>query len=58
MTKKEKSAYSASVTGGGNLLDETIQELYEKLNSKGFQNTEEGDLFYNFFIYQYPASDF
>lgn len=33
----------------------TITELYEKLNSPGFQDVENGDLFYNFFIYQYPA---
>ncbi len=33
----------------------TIKELYDKLNSPGFQDTESGDLFYNFFIYQYPA---
>ena len=33
----------------------TIKELDDKLNSHGFQDTENGDLFYNFFIYQYPA---
>lgn len=33
----------------------TIKELDDKLNSPGFQNPENGDLFYNFFIYQYPA---
>ena len=33
----------------------TIKELDDKLNSPGFQNPEDGDLFYNFFIYQYPA---
>ena len=32
----------------------TIKELDDKLNSTGFQDTENGDLFYNFFIYQYP----
>ena len=32
----------------------TIKELDEKLNSDGFQNTE-NDLFYNYYIYQYPA---
>jgi len=32
----------------------TIKELDEKLNSPGFLNTE-NDLFYNFYIYQYPA---
>ncbi len=34
----------------------TIPELYEKLNSDRFQNPEYGDLFYNFFIYQYDAA--
>ena len=33
----------------------TIKELDDKLNSPGFQDTENGDLFYNFFVYQYPA---
>lgn len=32
----------------------TIKELDEKLNSDGFQDTE-NDLFYNYYIYQYPA---
>ena len=33
----------------------TIPELYELLNSPRFRKPEEGDLFYNFYIYQYPA---
>ena len=33
----------------------TVEELYEKLSSKQFQDPSNGDLFYNFFIYQYPA---
>lgn len=33
----------------------TVPELYEKLNSDRFQKPEIGDLFYNFFIYQYDA---
>lgn len=33
----------------------TIEELYEKLCSKQFQDAQNGDLFYNFFVYQYPA---
>ena len=33
----------------------TIKELDDKLNTPGFQDTENGDLTYNFFIYQYPA---
>lgn len=32
----------------------TIKELDDKLNSPGFQDVENGDLFYNFFLYQYP----
>lgn len=34
----------------------TIQELDQKLNSPGFQDTE-NDLFYNYYIYQYPATE-
>lgn len=33
----------------------TIQELYEKLNSKEFQESD-NSLFYNYYIYQYPAT--
>ena len=33
----------------------TVNELYEKLNSPAFQDTKNGDMFYNFFIFQYPA---
>ena len=33
----------------------TIEELYEKLSSKEFQDPSNGDLFYNYFVYQYPA---
>ncbi len=33
----------------------TIDELYEKLSSRQFQDTTNGDLFYNYFVYQYPA---
>ena len=28
----------------------TVNELYEKLNSPAFQDTKNGDMFYNFFI--------
>ena len=35
----------------------TIKELDDKLNSPRFQDTENGDLFYNFFVYQYPPED-
>lgn len=34
----------------------TIEELYEKLSSKEFQDTEYGDIFYNFYLFQYDAS--
>lgn len=33
----------------------TVKELYEKLCDPGFQKTEDGDLFYNFYLYQYDA---
>jgi len=33
----------------------TIDELYTKLEDKGFQDTETGALFYNVYVYQYPA---
>lgn len=35
----------------------TINELYEKLNSPSFQDPQSGDLFYNFFVYQYPPEE-
>src|SRR5574344_22923 len=35
----------------------TIKELDDLLNSPKFQDTENGDLFYNFFIFQYPAEE-
>lgn len=35
----------------------TVNELYEKLNSPSFQDPQNGDLFYNFFVYQYEAKD-
>lgn len=34
----------------------TIKELDAKLNDPGFQNPENGDLFYNYFVYRYPAN--
>ena len=34
----------------------TVQQLHEKLSSKEFQNPENGDLFYNYFVFQYDAS--
>lgn len=33
----------------------TVEQLYEKLCSRKFQDTQSGDLFYNFFVYLYPA---
>lgn len=35
----------------------TVEQLYEKLSSPVFQDPKNGDLFYNFFIYQYPAKE-
>lgn len=35
----------------------TIEELYEKLSSKEFQDTEHGDIFYNFYLFQYNAEE-
>lgn len=35
----------------------TVKELYEKLSSPGFQDAENGDLFYNFYLFQYPAEN-
>lgn len=34
----------------------TIEELYDYLNSPEFQNVKSGNIFYNYYIYQYPAS--
>ncbi|MCD8309965.1 MAG: DUF1788 domain-containing protein [Prevotellaceae bacterium] len=33
----------------------TVNELYAKLTSKAFQDAANGDMFYNFFIFQYDA---
>ena len=33
----------------------TVEQLYDKLCSKEFQDTSSGDLFYNFFVYLYPG---
>ena len=33
----------------------TVEQLYDKLCSKSFQDTENGDLFYNFYLYLYPC---
>ena len=35
----------------------TINELDQKLNSPKFQDTEDGDLFYNFFVFQYAPEE-
>lgn len=34
----------------------TIEELYDKLSDPSFKNPKEGDLFYNYFIFQYDAT--
>jgi len=33
----------------------TVEQLYDKLCSKSFQDTANGDLFYNFYLYLYPC---
>ena len=33
----------------------TVEQLYDKLCSKEFQDPSNGDLFYNFFVYLYPG---
>ena len=33
----------------------TLEDLYKKLASEEFRNPSNSDLFYNFFIYQYPV---
>lgn len=35
----------------------TVSELYEKLDQPSFQDAASGDMFYNFYIFQYPAQD-
>lgn len=35
----------------------TVEELYNKLCSKEFQDPSNGDLFYNFFVYLYDAKN-
>ncbi len=35
----------------------TVSELYEKLDQPSFQETASGDMFYNFYVFQYPAKD-
>ena len=35
----------------------TVDELYKKLSDPNFQDTENGDLFYNFYVFQYPPEN-
>lgn len=35
----------------------TVDQLFAKLCSKEFQDVQNGDLFYNFFIFPYPARE-
>lgn len=35
--------------------DMTIEELYDKLSSPTFKEPKDGDMFYNYFIFQYDA---
>lgn len=34
----------------------TLQELYDYLNSPEFRDVNSGNIFYNYYIYQYPAA--
>lgn len=38
-------------------MNMTIEELYQKLEDKSFQDTSVGTMFYNVYIFQYPAED-
>lgn len=35
----------------------SLNDLYAKLRSKAFSDPSNGDLFYNFFMFQYPAAE-
>ena len=35
----------------------TIDELYQKMEDKSFQDTSTGTMFYNVYIFQYPAEE-
>ncbi len=37
------------------MIPMTVEQLYDKLCSKSFQDTENGDMFYNFYLYLYPC---
>ena len=36
-------------------MNMTIEQLYHKMEDKSFQDTSTGTLFYNVYIFQYPA---
>ena len=38
-------------------MNMTIEELYHKLEDKSFHDTSVGTMFYNVYIFQYPAED-
>ena len=38
-------------------MNMTIEQLYHKMEDKSFQDTSTGTLFYNVYIFQYPAED-
>lgn len=38
-------------------MNMTIEELYHKLEDKSFQDTTTGTMFYNVYIFQYPAQE-
>jgi len=38
-------------------MNMTIEELYNKLGDKSFQDTTTGTMFYNVYVFQYPAEE-
>jgi hypothetical protein len=38
-------------------MNMTIEELYHKLEDKSFQDISVGTMFYNVYVFQYPASE-
>jgi hypothetical protein len=38
-------------------MNMTVEELYQKMEDKSFQDNSVGSMFYNVYIFQYPAED-
>jgi len=38
-------------------MNMTVEELYHKLEDRSFQDTTTGTMFYNVYIFQYPAQE-